>query len=100
MASADVALSAIPYSADPSARDPVAAHAGDVAGAPNDEFDDILNYDAQIDNVFQDVDGNIQRSTTTRGSGGLPQDVDEEVKVKVGGRKTATATALIQVVYE
>ena len=75
-------LSGRGYLQDPSAPDPIRPHPGDNPGAARDEFDDVLNYDVQIDDVFRDTNDNGARQNRRPddGDGGLG--IDEEVKIR------------------
>ncbi|KAL9058353.1 MAG: hypothetical protein Q9162_001808 [Coniocarpon cinnabarinum] len=76
-------LSGRGYAQDPSAPDPVRPHPGDTVAAPRDEFTDLFNYDAQIDDVFRDTNDDGARDS--RGNDqdeGRGLGIDEEVKVR------------------
>ncbi|KAI9669696.1 MAG: chromosome segregation in meiosis- protein [Alyxoria varia] len=96
MATADIDLTARPFSNDPSAPDPVPPHAGEGAAPTGDPLDDLLDTDRTIDNVYRDAvtndttgpangntidlnDGNGEDDVSAE-EGGLG--IDEEVKVR------------------
>lgn len=90
MASADVDLFSRPYDQDPSALDPVRPHAGENAAVPRDELDDLFNYDAQIGDVFRDVEQNDTVTAPSNGNNRLRAGaeevhglgIDDEVKIR------------------
>lgn len=95
MASADVDITARPFDQDPSAPDPHGPRPGGNAAPPTrDDLDDLFNYDANIGDTFQDVEGNedaaatnARRRDTARADADLG--IDEEIKIKKPRRPIA-----------
>lgn len=92
MASADVDITARPYTQDPSAPDPHGPLPGGNAGPPTrDDLDDLFNYDHTLNDPFRDVDNADAAATHERARDTTTNDlgIDAELKIRKPRRPIA-----------